>query len=141
MTALIATIEPIAEPVGESAVTLRIVNNTVGPIELLNPDLGKPADRSDWPFSVEAYRAALLMSFGLLTVSVHSESGEEVAKEPVSTWSTPLVRPPVSLTPGGSLDVVIPLRPFFLLATAAAYRVTAEYGDVVKVRASGTVQT
>jgi hypothetical protein len=141
VSALTATIEPSAQPDGEAAVALRIVNDSEAPIELLNPDLGKPAEGAHWPFSVEAYRAALLMSFGFLTVSVHDESGDEVEKEPVSTWSTPLVRSPVSLAPGGSLEVVIPVGPFFALAPAAAYRVTAEYGDAVKVRAEGNVHT
>jgi hypothetical protein len=64
----------------------------------------------DWPFSTEAYRAALLMSFGFLTVSVRDDSGDEVEKNTLSTWSTPP-------------------------------RVTAEYGDTLKVRADGSVRT
>jgi hypothetical protein len=141
VSALTATIGPTDEPVGETAVALRIVNESDAPVTVLNPDLGRPAEGVDWPFSVEAYRAALLMSFGFLTVAVHDESGDEVEREPVSTWSTPLVRPPVALAPGGSLEVVIPVGPFFPLAPATVYRVTAEYGDAARVRAEGTVQT
>ncbi len=141
MNALGTTLEPAAEPVRETAVALRIVNRSAAPVDLVNPDLGHPAAIVDWPFSVEAYRAALLMSFGFLTVSVRDESGDEVEKEIRPTWSTPLVRPPVSLTPGGSLEIVIPVGPFFALAPATTYRVTAEYGDALKVRADGTVQT
>jgi hypothetical protein len=141
MIGLTATVSPTAEPVGETPVAPWIVNDSESPVELLNPDMGKPAEGVEWPHSVEAYRAALLMSFGFLTVSVHDQSGDGLEKEPVSAWSTPLVRPPVSLAPGRSLEVVVPLGPFFSLAPAAAYRVILEYGDVVKVGAEGTVRT
>lgn len=54
MNALTATIEPAAEPVGETAVALLIVNNSDTPIEVLNPDLGQPPESAGWPFSVQA---------------------------------------------------------------------------------------
>ena len=54
MNALTATIEPAAEPVGDTAVALLIVNNSDTPIEVLNPDLGQPPESAGWPFSVQA---------------------------------------------------------------------------------------
>ena len=140
MSALTATVEPTAEPADETAVVLRIRNETGAPVDVLNPDLGRPAEDRGWPFSVEAYRTAMLMSFGFLTITVRDESGDQLEQEPVSTWSTPFVRPAVSLAPGASMDVVIPLAPFFALVPGAVYGVRVEYGDASKVAAEGTVR-
>lgn len=141
MTTLVATVEPASEPVGEAAVALRITNDSDCPVEVLNPDLGQPAAGADFPFSVQAYRAAALMSFGFLQVSVHDASGAQIEQSPVPVWSTPLVRPPVRLAPAESLEVVIPVAPFFVLAPGAYYLVAVEYGDQTKVRAEGSVRT
>ena len=81
------------------------------------------------------------MSYGFLTLNIRDESGQQVAQEPVSTWSTPMVRPPVSLAPGESLQVVIPLRPSFAVEPETVYLISADYGDQVKVHAEGTIQT
>ena len=58
----------------------------------------------------------------------------------MSTWSTPLLRPPVSLAPGESLHVVIPLGPSFAVERDTVYR-SVDYGDQVKVHAEGTIHT
>lgn len=137
MSGLTATIVAADEPRGEQPVTLRIVNGTDAAVELANPDLGVPAENSGWPFSVQAYRAAQLMSFGFLGVSVRDGSGAELDRRPVSTWSTPLVLPPVSIPPGATLEIVIPLRPFFELSTESTYSVTVEYGEGIRVTAAG----
>ena len=46
----------------------------------------------------------------------------------METWATPVLNAPVTLAPGETLDVPIPLGPFFALAPGR-YRVSAEYGD------------
>jgi hypothetical protein len=138
---VIASIDPQAA--GEDQVaTLRIANTSDATVELLNPDLGRPAPEINWPYSVETYRASLLMSYGYLSVSVADEAGGEVAPEPVQTWATPILRPPVSLAPGDSVEVPIPLGRFFRLEPGATYTVSAEYGDDgLRVAASGRVST
>lgn len=141
MNHVTATIEPAADPIGEFPIALRIANHTDQPIEVLNPDLGRPAESADWAYSVQAYRAALMVSFGFLTLSVHDDSGNEIEQEPVTTWSTPLVPPPVSIVPGGSLRVVIPIGPFFMLQPETIYRINLHYGDPEKVHAEGTLHT
>lgn len=128
MKGLTATIERSAEPSGEDAVVLRLANTNDAPVEVPNPDLGVPSPASGWPHSVAAYRAALLMSFGLLSVAVRDQHGDEVEERPVSTWSTPLLRPDLVLAPGDALDVVIPLGPLFTLEPGRRYRVTVAYG-------------
>lgn len=59
----------------------------------------------------------------------------------MSTWSTPLVRPPVALAPGESLQVVIPLGPSFAIEPDTVYLISADYGDQVRVHAEGTIHT
>jgi len=140
MSGLDATISPVTEPAGEAPVLLRVVNTCDEHVDLPDPDLGRPADELGWALSLEAYRAAQLVSFGLLTLDVADESGSDAERVPVPTWSTPLVGPPVSLAPGESLDVVIPLGPFFVLAPGTRYRVRVEYGAATKVRAEGVLE-
>jgi hypothetical protein len=136
---LSATIEPLDGDDGPG-VALRITNTSGAPVELLNPDLGRPSAEMKWPFSLETYRASLLMSYGYLAVSVTDEHGEPVDKQPVETWVTPILNSPVALSPGESLDVPIPLGPFFALAPGQTYRVLAEYGDdALKVSGEGAL--
>lgn len=130
MSTVDATIEAGAEPAGETAVVLHVVNTSDAPVSVPNPDLGRPAEDSGWEWSADAYRASLLMSFGMLRVVVRDEDGEEVEKALVSTWSTPVRWPDIVLEPGAGLDVVIPLRPLFQLEAGKRYRVEAEYGGV-----------
>jgi hypothetical protein len=53
---------------------------------------------------------------------------------------TPILNSPVPLAPGESLDVPIPLGPFFALAPGSTYRVSAEYGDPApKISGEGTL--
>jgi hypothetical protein len=138
---LTATIEQAADgdQPGEHPMILQIVNTSEETIELLNPDIGRPPP--DWPFSTEAYRASLLMSYGYLTVSVVDEFGDEVEPDRVETWATPILRPRLALLPGDSTSVVIPLGRFFPLSPGHKYRVSAEYGDnTQKVPGGGTIE-
>ena len=139
---LTATIEPAADggPEGELPTVLRIVNSSGEPVELVNPDMGRPSPQMSWPFSIEAYRASLLMSFGYLAVSLTDQWGAQVEPDRVETWATPAMRPHVIVAPGESIDVVIPLARFFPVSAGRRYRVSVEYGDgAQKVRAEGNI--
>lgn len=140
MTGLTATIDPRAA--GEDrVVTLRITNPSDAAVELVNPDMGRPALNMNWPHSVEVYRASLLMEYGYLAVSVADESGVDVPLAMISTWATPIMPAPVSLEPGDSLEVPIPLGRFFALEPGGRYQTTAEYGDAPqRVNADGLVE-
>lgn len=143
MTApLIATLEPTSDTrdVDEVAVTLRITNASDSTVEVLNPDMGRPSAQMNWPGSIEAYAASLLMSFGFLAISVSDDSDNQVDRQPLETWATPVLRPRVALSPGDSLDVPIPIGRFFRFSPGGKYRVTVEYGDdALKVTARDTV--
>jgi hypothetical protein len=140
MPALSATVEPDTGQPDQPAVTLRITNESSDPVEILNPDLGKPSPEMNWPHSLEAYRASLLMSYGYLSISVADEAGNEVPKEGLETWATPVLKSPVALSRGESLDVPIPLGRFFALTAGSGYRLSIEYGaHDAKVRAEGRI--
>jgi hypothetical protein len=140
-TPLTATLEQTGDgPADEHPVQLRITNAADAPVELTNPDLGRPTAEMEWPYSLEAYRASLLVSFGFLKLDVTGESGEHLEQAPPQTLATPALRTPVALSPGESLDVQIPVGIFFTLTPGQSYRLSAEYGDdKVKVRAEGEI--
>jgi hypothetical protein len=140
---LAATIEPAADggPEGELPIVLRIVNGSGEPVELANPDMGQPSPQMGWPFSIEAYRASLLISYGYLSVSLIDEWGEEVEPDRVETWATPAMRPPITLAPGESIELIIPVARLFPVSAGTRYRVLVEYGDgAQKVRAERTIK-
>ena len=137
---LTASIDP--RTAGEDQVaTLRITNASDSTVEVVDPNMGQPSPEMNWPYSIETYRASLLMSFGFLAVSVAEESGADVAMQSISTWATPVLRPPVSLAPGESVEVPIPIGRFFPLEPGGKYVVSIEYGDAdQRVSAEGTVE-
>ena len=66
---LTASIDP--RTAGEDKVaTLRITNASDSTLEVVNPNMGQPSPEMNWPYSIETYRASLLMSYGFLAVSV-----------------------------------------------------------------------
>ncbi len=137
---LTASIDPRTS--GEDKVaTLRITNTSDSTLEVLNPNMGQPSQEMNWPYSIETYRASLLMSYGFLAVSVADESGGDVAMQSISTWATPILRPPVALAPGESVEVPIPIGRFFPLEPGRKYVVTTEYGDAdLRVSAKDVVE-
>jgi hypothetical protein len=138
---LTATVEAHTNaPPDEVVVTLRIVNDADGAVDLLNPDIGRPAPSMNWPWSDDTYRASLLMSYQFLAIEVADESGGPADRQAVETWATPVLRPRVTLQPGQHLDLQIPVGSFFDLAPGHTYEVTVEYGDADrKVSATGSV--
>src|SRR5262245_20327335 len=113
-TSLTASIGP-AVPDGQATapdcgIVLRIANTSATTVVLLNPALGKPSPEMEWPWSVETYRAALLLSYGFLelTVAEATSPGRQLDRQPLETWATPVLRPPVVLQPGESVDVPVP---------------------------------
>jgi hypothetical protein len=141
-TPLTATVHPTRGKgkATELAVTLQIRNASGSTVEVLNPDMGRPSPSTNWPWSLQAYRASLLMSYGYLAVSVTDESGHPVVRKPLETWATPVLRPRLALAPGDSFDVVIPVGRLFPLSTGGKYRVSVEYGDgALKVRGEGSI--
>lgn len=110
-------------------VTLRITNPTGRAIAILNPDMGVPSAEMHWPHSQDVYRAAMLISFGFLSLSVADEAGRAVRQEAIPTWATPVLQPPFELLPDQSLALAIPLGAFFRLRSGKTCGVAITYGD------------
>jgi hypothetical protein len=139
---LTAGIEAPSDQAGPRAfsVTLRITNPTSRPIAILNPDMGVPSAEMGWTRSQDVYRTAMLISFGFLSLSVTSEAGRALRQEVIPTWATPVLRPPVKLAPGQSLELAIPLGAFFRLQPGKTYQVAVTYGDrSLQVSTQGSV--
>jgi len=119
---------------------LRVNNTSDRPGTILNPDMGRPDPSLKWPYSTDAYRASLLMSFHFLHLTLEDDSGAEVPQNLFSTWSTPAIRPPRELEPGASLEIPIPLGELYPLESGKSYTVQGEYGQDEKVAARATVR-
>ena len=138
---LTATLEPGAED-AEFTVVLRVTNASGTNVDVLNPDLGRPAPAMNWTESVAAYRTALLISFGYLSVTVTDSLGDPLEPQSLQPWATPVLKAPVTLSPGEHLDVDVPLRPFFPLRADETYTVTVTYGTPpARAVASATLPT
>ncbi len=132
MEALAATIEvlPRETPSAELSASVRVANRSDRTVAILNPDMGVPAPAMKWPWSNEVYRTSLLISFGYLSMSVIDETtGHELPRQSIQTWATPVLRPEITLEPGESLQLAIPLGNFFQLASGHSYQVAIAYGD------------
>jgi hypothetical protein len=128
---LAATLEVPAGQTDPAAfqVILRITNPTVPSVAILNPDMGVPAPAMNWPFSNEVYQTAMLLSFGYLALLVSDETGAPLPQQPIQTWATPVILPKLTLAPGDSLALVIPLGAFYELVSGCDYEAVVEYGD------------
>jgi hypothetical protein len=130
MRGLSATLEVADEDSDDLALILQLSNGTDAIVDLPNPDVGRPPPDADWPWSEDAYRASLLISFGLLELEVTDATGDPVRSDIPQTWATPVLRPRLELTPGDRLDVLLPIGLFFELEPGRNYQVIARYGDV-----------
>jgi hypothetical protein len=113
----------------EFEVILSLTNRSDAGTTILNPDMGVPAPAMHWPFSQEVYRTSLLLSYGYLSLTVTGETGDEPPREPIETWATPVLRSPLELAPGDSLQLPIPIGAFYRLERGRVYDVTVTYGD------------
>ena len=124
----------IESPAGQTdaralSLTLRITNSEDRTISILNPDLGVPSPRMNWPESNEVYRTFLLISFGYLSIRVTDDAGKELPQRMFTISATPALRPPIELAQGDSLEVKIAIGSFYQLEPNEAYEVAIEYGD------------
>lgn len=139
---------PIAQldvPAGQTdlrgfSVELRITNPTPQAVSILNPDMGVPSPEMNWPMSQEVYRAAMLVSFGYLTMTLTDSAGGVRPQEAVATWATPVLQPPLVLAPGQAVELAIPVGAFYRLESGQRYVLAVEYGEAgSRVAATGAL--
>jgi hypothetical protein len=135
-----AAIPPGQKDAAAFLITLHVENRSGAPVAILNPDMGVPDPVLRWPFSQEAYQTAVLLSFHFLALSVFDDAGHQLQREGIDARTTPVVRPPLQVPPGGSFELSIPVGVFYRLAPGRSYRVAIEYGDKsLKVAAQGQI--
>ncbi|MFW6174257.1 MAG: hypothetical protein ACOC5K_00565 [Chloroflexota bacterium] len=108
---------------------LVVTNDTASSVSVPNPHVGDPPDELDWSFSFETYRASLLISFGILKVSVMTDSEESLQMQGPNPWITPLMPARLDLAPRESFSLRINLSDHFAFPRAGTYRLTVVYGD------------
>src|ERR1700719_5056477 len=85
----LATERPVLrEPV---RVRMTITNNSDEELEVANPEVGVPPPDLDWKASNGAYQVALLMSFGLIKISLKDINGRLAEAKGLIPWVTPIL--------------------------------------------------
>jgi hypothetical protein len=126
---LSATLRVTEDPTADVEVILRVTNSTAVTVNVPNPDVGNPPPPPEWPWSQAAYRASLLISFGLLDMKVSDPSGRPAPSDIPQAWSTPVLKPPLQLAPGEGVELVLPIGLFFDLDPGHVYDVVVRYGN------------
>lgn len=113
---------------GPIPVRLTVTNVAGEPLIVPSPDLGLPPAELRWPASAEAFRASLLMSFGVLELTLGAADGSPVATRGLAPWVTPVLAR-TTLRPGESLGLDLDLGELFAIDAAGRYTLRARYGD------------
>jgi len=115
----------LGEPV---RVHLTITNNSDEEIEVANPEVGVPPPGLDWKASNQAYRIAVLLSFGLMKLALNDSDGRPVKSKGLMPWVTPSMGKRV-LQPQEGFTLDFDLNELFSLDSAGPYRLQVRYGD------------
>jgi|GEM_PF-2749759 len=129
-TPLVATLEPKTPPVlgNPICVRLTITNDSDQEIELTSPEVGAPSPDLNWKGSDEAFQIAVLISFGLLEISLIGPNGGNVNSKGLMPWVTPLVAKRL-LQPHDKLAVDFDIAELFSIESPGVYKLRARYGD------------
>jgi hypothetical protein len=132
MTALLTGLLEIKteRPVLGEAIWVRmtITNGSDQEFVIVNPDVGVPPPDLDWRASDQAYQIALLMSFGLLKITLKDTDEELVESKGLMSWVTPILGKR-TLHPHDNLVLDFDLNELFLIDSAGLYSVWLRYGD------------
>lgn len=121
----ITTVRPILG----SAIWVRftIVNNFDHEVIIVNPEVGIPPPELDWRGTEQAYQVAVLMSFGLIRITLKHTDGQLVESKGLVPWVTPTQgkRP---LQPHDNLVMDFELNELFSINLAGPYNLQVRYG-------------
>jgi hypothetical protein len=132
MTALLSgtlelrAIRPVpGEPIW---VRMTIVNDSSQELAIANPDVGVPPPDLNWKASSEAYQVGVLMSFGLIRITLKDANGGLVESKGLMPWVTPVLGKRM-LQPHDSLALDFDLDELFSISAAGLYDLQVRYGD------------
>ena len=129
-TLLTSLLEVKSQPLSVGApipVRMTITNTSNQSLEIVNFDVGVPPTGLNWTFSEAAYRAAVLMSFGLLKLELQSETGQSIQSKGLNPWVTPVLGKQ-TLQPNDSVVLEFDLNELFSIDSPGRYRLHARIG-------------
>jgi hypothetical protein len=106
---------------------LKIRNDGMEPLRVHNPHTEAPTD--GWEHSKEAYQAAVLRSYGFLSLELRDGEGTPVEALPVHARAGHIVALPLELPPGAQLDIAVPVHELYPLEPGWDYNLSLDYGD------------
>ena len=120
------TEQPLAgEPIW---VRMTITNATGQEVIVVSPDAGTPSPDLNWSASPEAYRIAVLMSFGLFEITLTDALGNLIESKGLMPWVTPILGKR-TLQPRESFSLEFDLKELFSINSAGRHRLRVRYGD------------
>jgi hypothetical protein len=109
-------------------VELTIANESSEPLTIVDPEVGLPPPDLHWTASDEAYRIGILMSFGLMQITLKDADGKLADSKGLTPWVTPLLGKRV-LETHASLTLEFDLNELFVIDSPGNYLACARYGD------------
>ena len=122
----IKTEQPVlGEPIW---VRMTITNGSDQGFIIVNPEVGAPPSDLEWRASDQAYQVALLMSFGLLKMTLKDTDGELVESKGLMPWVTPILGKR-TLQPHDILVLDFDLNELFSIDSPGRSSLEVRYGD------------
>lgn len=109
-------------------VHMTITNGSNQEVVIVNPEVGLPPPDLDWRASDQAYQIAVLMSFGLIKITLKDTDGQLVESKGLVPWVTPTLGKR-TLRPHDNLAFDFDLNELFSIDLARLYNVQVRYGD------------
>jgi hypothetical protein len=114
-------------------VRVTMTNGSEQELTIVTPEVGTPPPDLGWTASAEAYRIALLMSLGIVTMAVWDAEGRPIESRGLIPWVTPVLGQ-LTLQPGRTVELDFDLNELFAIHSAGRYSLEFRYrvagGDV-----------
>lgn len=128
--ALLAKLELETEPTLGNPIWIRLTITNVSDREIVLPDpeVGIPSPDLNWKNSNEAYQVCLLMSFGLIQITLKHGNGDAIESKGLMPWVTPILSKR-KLQPHDTLVLNFDISELFSIETVGVYRLHVRYGE------------
>jgi hypothetical protein len=128
---LIAVLEVMTDaPAPAAPLWIRCILTNEGPqtAEIVNPETGGPPAELNWDHSPQAYRMAVLMSYGIVALRLTDTHDRPVESKGLVPWVTPILGRRV-LAAKDKVTLDFDLHEFFTIGTPGRYRLGFKYRD------------
>jgi hypothetical protein len=122
----IKTVPPVlGKPIG---VQMTISNKSDQAVEIINQNVGIPPPELHWTASTNAYKIALLISVGVVTIILKNDQGKLIASKGLTPWVTPILSRK-TLLPQQKMEFEFDLDELFFFESSGSYFLWLRYGD------------